>query len=124
MYTTSSFTILRKLICRFESRHRRIVGDAHSNRHSNLRLLNHSLIVPVGIEFIRRLMIVLGVISIELLFTPTFWPAHKIIALFKTDRRHANFRKRKVIGSIERTLFRTRVGRDAHASFARYRLDD
>src|ERR1051326_8153426 len=59
------------------------------------------------------------VVVLELLLSPVFGMPDVFAAFFQTNRRYAHFRKRKMIRAIERTLFRTWVGRNLQTAFAR-----
>src|ERR1043166_7495532 len=104
---TAELRFLCKLIAGIKLRLLRRVGDAAADRERDLSLLDHAPIIPRVAHLVRRLMIVRGVVCLELFFAPLLRVAHVIISLFQTDRRHARFRKRKMIRAEERSLLRS-----------------
>src|SRR5205085_11719031 len=100
-YRLSPFTLLSEFVIRIEFRQRRRVSNASSDGHRKIRFLDHGWKIPVVAIFVRGLVIVGLVVFLEFLLTPLFGMADVITAFLQTDRRHADFRKRKVIRSIE-----------------------
>src|SRR6185312_6191870 len=109
---------LSEFVAIIEPWHLLRVGNAASNGHRNFCFLQHAGKIPGLAILVRWLVIVRGVVSLELLFTPFLRMADVVIPFLQADRRDANLRKRKVIRAIKRSLLRARVGRHPHTAFA------
>src|SRR5439155_27032439 len=102
-----SSAFFRELVVWIELRQRRQIRNALADLQRKIRFLNHSREVPIVAIFIRGLVIVSLVVFLKLLLAPFFRMADVVVAFLQTNRRHADFRERKMIRTIEGSLFRS-----------------
>src|SRR4029453_8517003 len=122
MVNRESLILTSELVAGIEFRFCVSISNLAPYCHCYLRFLDHASEIPGIAVFIGRLMIVCRVVSAKLLFAPTLRSTDVIISFLQTDRWHTHLREREMVGTEERSLFRSRVWRNFQALLTSNRL--
>src|SRR5262245_59731319 len=97
-------------------------GDAPGQLRHELQILDSAAEVPRRIVLVARLVVVGVVVGFLLLLELLRFRVEELARLVDRERRHAAFRKRKVIRAEEISALGMLIGADGAAALLRQRL--